>query len=791
VRLLTAVALVLVMVSGTTAGAAEMSAGSSRHHLREVVPFEVTNPNDGTVLRGHVYLPDTPPGERVGTVLVSSPYWGTAGRATDELANADGTLVSRWDWFLAEGFAFAAVSLRGTGDSGGCVTFGGLPDQQDGYHVVEGLAAQPWSNGKVGMFGLSFDGWSQYMALAAHTPSLKAIVPVSGVIDYWSIVTRNGASYVSGPIAYPVFAGQTTTGVTRPLGGEEPRTSPAHLACPQYAPDAAENASVVWNGDRSPYWEERSYLDEIAASDVRVFVVNGLKRVRISNAGLSAEGEGHILQFEDLWERLPPGKRRLLVGPWSDGFPLPDGMTRAEADAWFRPMVIEWFDAYLRDDAAGRRSFDEVRYQDDRGDWHLGAAWPPRSVEVALPLSGEQLLAPGEEPEPGARTSRSGVHQLGLHDPDLQRCTDDYVAYASPALARDVHLAGNFVADLTITSTLPDGNLAAFLYAVDGEQVCPNPTAREFGRALTDLRHWEYTGYGRDFPVGVPTRIPLRSEPFATTVKAGQRIVLVVAGDATELLTDPRKPALTVGAGPQHGSTLRLPVVEGRLAFARPGRGSAAGSGPIQPGARMTIIDVEGDDKAIGSCTLGFVFDGVGARAGTTYVSTAAHCVRGVGQDVGLLGTGEVFGDVAVIGDSSSSATDWALIAVRPDAEPRVSAAMRGHPQYPQGSTVPGTTTAGDVVQQTDLGAPRQGELVDDDPETYRIAGPVIPFDSGGPLAHVPSAGGLGLVSRGHDCALPSLRCASYSGPTVQGILAKAAAAGFPIALRSVSPPSS
>lgn len=603
--------------SSLPAAAAEAPSGGDRHYLRSVEPFEVTNPDDGTVLRGHVYLPDTPPGERVGTVLVSSPYWGTTREATDELARDDGTLAGRADWFLAEGYAYAAVNLRGTGESGGCVTFGGLPDQRDGYHVVEGLADQPWSDGKIGMFGLSFDGWSQYMALAAHPPSLEAIVPVSGVIDYWSVITRNGASYVSGPAAYPVFAGLTTTGLTRLLGGEEPHTRAEHFACPEYPPDAVENTSIVHNGDRSPYWEERSYLDEIADSDVAVFAVNGMRPTWVSPETASYGGEGHILQFESLWERLTPGKRRLLVGPWPHGYPILKGMSRAEANAWFRPMVLEWFDSYLRDASGGRpdaaaeagqardsgrqvghlraaghppRTFDKVLYVDDRQVSHDVTAWPPPADEVVLPLSGPELLRPGADAKAGQRTFQSSVHQLGTHDPDLRRCTPDYLTYASPPLSRDVHLAGNFVADVSVSSTLPDGNLAAFLYAIDGEEVCPSPDARELGRALTDLRHWKYTGYGSAFPVNTPTRIPLLSLPFATTVEAGQRIVLVVAGDATELFTDPRKPAITVTTGPDEGSWLRLPVIEGTFEFEQP-RDDAAGSAEgAAPEARGGIV---------------------------------------------------------------------------------------------------------------------------------------------------------------------------------------------------------
>lgn len=210
---------------------------------------------------------------------------------------------------------------------------------------------------------------------------------------------------------------------------------------------------------------------------------------------------------------------------------------------------------------------------------------------------------------------------------------------------------------------------------------------------------------------------------------------------------------------------------------------------PIQPGSRMSLVDLAGEHQAIGSCSLGYVFDGKGDHEGKVFISTAAHCATDVGDDVMLLETGEVFGDYAVIGDSRTSAGDWALIEVRPEYYDRVTAAFKGYPQYPTGATVPGHTGEGDAIRQTDWphgGIPRQSALVSDDGETYVIAGPVIPFDSGGPLAHIGTGGALGLVSRGHNCTFGPFQCQTYSGPTVQGIVGKAGSAGFPVELRTV-----
>jgi hypothetical protein len=211
----------------------------------------------------------------------------------------------------------------------------------------------------------------------------------------------------------------------------------------------------------------------------------------------------------------------------------------------------------------------------------------------------------------------------------------------------------------------------------------------------------------------------------------------------------------------------------------------------IQPGVRIAVVDLEGDPvtqegMAIGGCTGGFVFDGVKDDTGKTYLGTAAHCVRHVGEAVSLLETGEEFGDVAYLGDPE--VYDVALIAIRKEFLPRVKAGMRGHEDVPKRVASPGRTKAGDAVLVNDLVVvPKDpGSLVRDDARNYVVDAPIIPFDSGGPLVHVRSGGALGVVSLGNDCAAGPFECATYSGPTVHGALGEYARHGFTLRLRTV-----
>lgn len=204
---------------------------------------------------------------------------------------------------------------------------------------------------------------------------------------------------------------------------------------------------------------------------------------------------------------------------------------------------------------------------------------------------------------------------------------------------------------------------------------------------------------------------------------------------------------------------------------------SAEAAVTLQPGAYH--------ETDAGSCTLNFAYSG----GGKTYLGTAAHCVSSIGQRVRDI-EGTEFGSVAFIGDADTTEWDFAFIEVDPEDLGRVSPAVKGHPTFPRGSTTPAETLTGDSIQLSGYGLGydttpttqerRRAVMGFDDTELYTVTGPIHWGDSGGPLVHIGTGKALGIVSR-----LCAGTC-SEEGPTVQGILAKAASRGFAVTLRTV-----
>ncbi|MBW3582237.1 MAG: S1 family peptidase [Euryarchaeota archaeon] len=202
------------------------------------------------------------------------------------------------------------------------------------------------------------------------------------------------------------------------------------------------------------------------------------------------------------------------------------------------------------------------------------------------------------------------------------------------------------------------------------------------------------------------------------------------------------------------------------------------GSGPfekIQPGVRITT--------SAGSCTLNFIFDGAN---GKVYAGTAAHCVSDVGEKIDIWG----FPDFGTVVYDDDARTDFALLEIDTKYHADVDPAVKGHSGFPTGHTLRTQTSLGDHVRFSGYGMvydrttttqeERIGALFSDDSDSYRLYGPTIFGDSGGPVMHDKTGKALGIVSA------ISLITGMTVGPTVEGILARLSGAGYDVTLRTV-----
>lgn len=121
---------------------------------------------DGVELAASIYRPSGQKGP-LPVIFTLTPYIGDS-------------YQDRAMYFARHGYVYALVDVRGRGDSAG-VFDPFAQEARDGYDVVEWLARQPWSNGKVGMWGGSYAGFDQWTVAKERPPHLVTIVPAAAV----------------------------------------------------------------------------------------------------------------------------------------------------------------------------------------------------------------------------------------------------------------------------------------------------------------------------------------------------------------------------------------------------------------------------------------------------------------------------------------------------------------------------------------------------------------------------------------------------------------------------------
>lgn len=134
------------------------------YHIRKNIAVPM---RDGVILYADLYMPAT---EGVfPAVIMRTPY--NKDKFDQEW------LYSNPELWMKEGYCLLIQDVRGCCRSEGILRSTGESEVEDGYDTVEWVAAQPWCDKNVGMYGLSYFGWTQYAAAEGRPPHLKAICP--------------------------------------------------------------------------------------------------------------------------------------------------------------------------------------------------------------------------------------------------------------------------------------------------------------------------------------------------------------------------------------------------------------------------------------------------------------------------------------------------------------------------------------------------------------------------------------------------------------------------------------
>src|SRR5919108_2091396 len=183
---------------------------------------------DGTEIAAAIYAPESHPtsGGRYPALLAASPY-----RYDNNALPAGPQFLWREtgpiDFYLKQGYVYVHMDVRGSGKSGGEFEFLGPKEQHDLYDVIQWIAAQPWSNGKVGGLGQSYFCMSQWWMGIMAPPALACLGAYDGLNDPYRASCYQGG--IPGQF-FPGYWWNQNRIINRfPANGSEPRVQETDL----------------------------------------------------------------------------------------------------------------------------------------------------------------------------------------------------------------------------------------------------------------------------------------------------------------------------------------------------------------------------------------------------------------------------------------------------------------------------------------------------------------------------------------------------------------------------------
>jgi uncharacterized protein len=425
--------------------AAATEAAQATPSLYEIQVREVWIPMpDGARLAATLYVPaPQQPAEKFPAVLEYIPY-----RKDEDKSHPPVHL-----YFARHGILSAQVDIRGTGRSEGL-----LPDReysqqelQDGEAVIAWLARQDWSNGNVGMFGISWGGFNSVQMAMRNPPGLKAIIPIDATEELF----HDDIHFIDGMMHVDEYELNVDVemAVTR-------------------SPDfPTDEASLAARFDRPPWIinykqhpRDGTFWDEperpLSAINVPVFMIGGFL-------------DGYRDSIPRMLQQIRAPTRALL-GPWNHN--EPHNAVPGPALEW-RDLALEWWNHWLRgqpNDALAEPKLavymnhwypPDLKIREIPGEWRAEKGWPPQGLRM-------QTYFLGADHSLGTRSSAPARHELAYRPaatqegggPDFwwgdvyadQRSVDAYgLLYDSAPLDQELPILGRPRACLQASATAP------------------------------------------------------------------------------------------------------------------------------------------------------------------------------------------------------------------------------------------------------------------------------------------------------------------------------------------------
>ncbi|KAF4316726.1 hypothetical protein BBO99_00005800 [Phytophthora kernoviae] len=421
-------------------------------------------------------------------------------------------------WLAQRGFAVARVDIRGSGNSEGYYT-GEYTQQelQDGVKVIEWLAAQPWSSGRIGVFGKSWGGFNGLQLAAMAPPALKGVVSLYSIDDRYA----DDVHYMGGAV----------------LGSEALSwaTVMFSLNALPMAPETI-GSEVEWKKK----WQER--LE---------------KQLPWLHEWLAHQARDEFWEYGSICESYDAVQCSVLeIGGWNDGYF--NGVARMISDLqMFVKDAIENPTARIVEYPGKWRAVDDVHELHQKYlTFHCSGA------------NGYNLLAAAEPPSSEERVIRSQSLQgawsgewlsFGGEDMPGNQANEDAIAttWSTAPLTDDIEIVGRPGMSLFVRSSKPQALIMARLC-----DVSPSGKSTLITRGMLNLSH--RCGHKPEqlqhMPITECTRVDWELNACAYTMRAGHTLLLALTPNYWPMIWPSPEP-VELAVSFAEVNTVKLPVL--------------------------------------------------------------------------------------------------------------------------------------------------------------------------------------------------------------------------------------
>lgn len=425
---------------------------------------------DGVELATDVYLPDDSGGP-FPTLFVRDIYGNGAAEVRQRYARL----------MTSHGYAFVLQVCRGRYDSEGH-WYPYFQEIDDGDDAISWIAAQDWSDGKVGMFGSSYLASAQWLAALNDNPALVAIAPSVSPGNYYRDVAYPGGAFsLLSRASWGIGLTGSRTIMSYPISWE---TSVDHL--PLKTLDQSLGFDIrhfqdwLAHPNYDAYWRPLNLEEQADEMSVPALNIGGwydafLRSTIGSYATMTMEAKSKVAREN----------QRLVIGPWPHGW----NRSTKTGDVDFGPnalidwdaLHLDWFDVWLKGKPKEAVAPVKIFVMGDNV-WRDEYEWPlARTEYVPYYFHADGSLGMSE-PEPGAEalgyvydpmdpvtTAGGNIMRAQVQGPRDQRPLDgrkDVLRFSTEAFEEKMEITGPLTVKLWASSSAPDTDFMAKLVVV-------------------------------------------------------------------------------------------------------------------------------------------------------------------------------------------------------------------------------------------------------------------------------------------------------------------------------------